>query len=160
WTVANVSTTVNTPGVLQIDGDIDFAGEDDTIRLVRDAGNTNLLDVFVNGTRFGPYEFSALTQINVNGLGGNDRLIVDSSNGLIDGLHGIRYDGGAGSDRLDLTQTGGPTQLGDTLGVGATPGNGRSTIVGAADSQVVSFENLEPVTDTVPAASFSITSIP
>src|SRR5262249_23697146 len=60
WTVENVSTTVNPPGVLQIDGDTDFAGEDDTSRLVRDAGNPNQLDVFISGTKFGPYELAAL----------------------------------------------------------------------------------------------------
>jgi len=98
------------------------------------------------------------------------REAADSSNGLINVLNGTRYDGdnpcpgqiGAGIggfDRLDLAQTGGSaTGVTDTLAVGATNGSGRSTIVSAAGTQTVDFINLEPVTDNVAAAAFSITS--
>jgi hypothetical protein len=152
WEVANVSSTIATMGVLQITGDTDFDGEDDTIRLVRDAGNTNLLDVFLN-TEMKQYQLSVLQQINVFGLGGRDTLIVDSSNGLINVFNGIRYDGGDSSDNLQLVQTGGPTRTSDTYTVGPDIGSGVSTIAGpgTAGTQIVFFEDLEPVVDLVPA---------
>lgn len=151
WSVASATALLG--GVLQIDSDMDFAGQDDTILLVRQAANPLLLDVFVNGVLFGPYQLSTLSQINVNGLGGNDTLIVDSSNGLLTVPAGIRFDGGIGFDRLDLTQTGGPTRTSSTLNIGADPGAGRSILVDGADTQTVFFQNLQPVTDVVPAAT-------
>jgi hypothetical protein len=160
WSVSNASTTVFNSGVLQIDGDMDFAGQDDTILLVRNAANPLLLDVFVNGVLFGPYQLSTLNQINVNGLGGNDTLIVDSSNGLVTVPAGIRFDGGIGFDRLDLTQTGGPTRTSSTVNIGANPGDGQSVLVDGADTQTVFFQNLQPITDIVPAAAFHISSTP
>src|SRR5205823_5911097 len=68
WTVPNASTTINLTGVLQINGDTDFAGEDDTIKLIIDQNNPLLLDVFLNGT-LTQVELSTIQQINVNGLG-------------------------------------------------------------------------------------------
>ena len=92
------------------------------------------------------------------GLGGNDTLIVDSSNGLINVANGIRYDGGDGSDELQLVQTGGPTRASDTYSVGPAIGSGVSTIVGGgtAGTQTVFFEDLEPVLDLVPAAALTV----
>lgn len=160
WSVANASATALLGGVLQIDGDMDFAGQDDTILLVRQAANPLLLEVFVNGVLFGPYQLSTLSQINVNGLGGNDTLIVDSSHGLLTVPAGIRFDGGIGFDRLDLTQSGGPTRASSTLNIGADPGAGQSILADGADTQTVFFQNLQPVTDVVPAATFQISSTP
>src|SRR5262249_9152778 len=145
WTLANASTAIPVAGVLQINGDTDFAGEDDTIRLVREANNPNLLDVFLNSvTPTLTVQLSDLQQINVNGLGGHDTLIVDSSNGLITAPLGVRYDGGTGtSDRLQLVQTGGTSRASDTYSVGPVLGSGVSTIVGtgADGTQSVFFEN-------------------
>ena len=67
----------------------------------------------------------------VNTLGGNDTLFVDSTGGLLAFANGIHFDGGAGFDKLALTQTGGPTHDSDTYSVGATNGSGTSVIVGA-----------------------------
>ena len=74
---------------------------------------------------------ASLTQINVNGLGGNDTLIVDSSNGLINVPNGINYDGGTGFNTLQLVQTDGTTQTNDVYNVGPNPGMGTSTISGS-----------------------------
>jgi hypothetical protein len=157
WTVSSVSTTIGLTGVLQINGDTDFAGEDDTIRLIRDTNNTSLLDVFLNGA-LSQFQLSTLQQINVNGLGGKDTLIVDSSNGLITVVNGIRYDGGDFFDNLQLAQTGGPTRTSDTYSVGPDIGSGVSTIAGpgTAGTQTVFFEDLEPVLDLVPAFSLTV----
>ena len=84
WTLGNASTVLTLPSGLRITGDADFAGQDDIIKLVRNADNPRLLDVFLNSsvpTR--TVELSTLQQINVDGLGGNDTLIVETSTGLI-----------------------------------------------------------------------------
>jgi hypothetical protein len=159
WRVAGASTTIGVAGVLQIDGDTNL---DDTIRLVREASNPSILDVFVNNNTSTPtktVQMSTIEQINVNGLGGNDTLIVDSSNGLINVVDGIRYDGGTGTnDALQLVQTGGPQRISDTYTLGLSNGSGTSTIVGdpTAGTETVFFENLSPVLDTVSASTLQV----
>jgi len=163
WTVADISASIATPGVLQIDGDTDFPGQDDTIRLVRNASNPSLLDVFLNNTSATPTEtvpLSTLSQINVRGLGGNDSLILDSSNGLIDVALGIRFDGGTGSDSATLQQTGGDSQDFDTYSVGRVAGSGTSRIFGNSGTQSLTFENIEPLIDNVPSDQFRVEGSP
>ena len=97
----------------------------------------------------------------MNGLGGHDTLIVDSSNGLIAVPNGIRYDGGAGTnDVLRLEQTGGDTQDTDVFSVGPAGNQGSSVISGDTGIQAVFFENLEPVVDLVPAADLVVNATP
>lgn len=159
WTISSASTSLTQANILQIDGDA-VAGQDDTIKLIRNAINSSLLDVYVNSaTPTATFQLSTIQQINVNGLGGNDTLIVDSTNGLINVVGGIRYDGGAGvGDALQLVQTAGPTWTSDTYSVGLSNGSGTSKIVGpsSAGAQTVFFENLSPVLDTVAAASLTV----
>src|SRR5262249_38613744 len=157
WEIQNASSTLTVTGVLQITGDTDFFGEDDTIKLVIDGNNPSLLDVFLNSA-LSQFQLSTIQQINVDGLGGNDTLIVDDSNGLIKIVNGIRYDGDGGVNRLQLVQTGGLTRTSDTYSVGAAIGSGISTIVGAgtAGTQTVFFEDLSPVLYLVPAALLTI----
>ncbi len=162
WTIPTASAVIASQGVLQIDGDMDFAGEDDVIRLVRDGTNPLLLHVFLNGVEpaGSPFPLDGLGQINVNGFGGRDTLIVDSSNGLVNVDLGIRFDGGTGFDQLQLVQMGGDLQTSETLAPGATPGSGRSIIVGDSGTQIVDFENLEPVLTNVPVMDFTVAAIP
>ncbi len=161
WTLANVTATISVPGILEIVGDENGAAEDDTIILIRDAANPSLLDVFINGNMT-PFQLSLIQQVNVDSLGGNDTLIVDSSNGLINVQLGIRYNGGNGFDNLQLVQTGGATAASDTYSVGPAIGSGVSTIVGAgtAGTQTVFFEDLEPVLDLVPAMQLTVNATP
>lgn len=160
WSIDNVTVAAFNKGVLTINGDMDFAGQDDTIRLVRDAGNPSLLRFFVNGVEpvESPIQLDTIQQINVNGLGGEDNLIVDSTNGLITVDMGIRYDGGLGDDQLTLDQaTGqGDQQLTETITVGATAGSGIDRITGPTGIQEVHFERLEPINTNVPAATLTV----
>src|SRR5262249_50090132 len=160
WTLANVSTTISVPGILEVFGDENGTAEDDTIRLVRDAANPSLLDVFINGILEEQKQLSVIQQINVDSFGGNDTLIVDSSNGLITVPLGIRYDGGDGFDNLRLEQTGGAPQASDTYSVGPALGSGTSMIVGTEATQTVRqtvfFEDLEPVVDLVPSGLLTV----
>jgi hypothetical protein len=159
WSVSSVSTTIGVTGVVQINGDTDFAGEDDTIKLEIDANNISLLDVFLNGAE-SMFQLATIQQINVNGLGGNDTLIIDDSNGLISVPLGIRYDGGTGFNRLQEVQTGGPTRIADTYRVGPLDGSGISKIVDITGTQKVFFQNLAPVLDTVPAGPLTVKATP
>jgi hypothetical protein len=161
WELPSASTVVFLPGVLEIDGDTDFPGENDTIKLVIDASNPALLDVYLNSnTPVDQVPIALLNQINVNGLGGNDTLIVDSSNGLINVPNGINYDGGTGFNTLDLVQTGGTMQTSDVYSPGPNPGEGTDVITGPSGTQTVSFQNLAPVLDLVPAATFTVNGTP
>lgn len=172
WTVSSVTASVFDDGVLTICGDEDHVNQDDVFRIVRNAANNALVDVYVNNNTNVPdaqFQLANINQINVFGVGGNDRLIVDSTNGLITVPDGIRFDGdgacpgeelGFGYDRgidtLELFQDEGPVQTSDTLTVGATVGSGISTIVGADGTQTVYFEELEPIVDNVPAMNFTV----
>ena len=146
--------------VVTVFGDEGFINQDDVITITLDASGTLVL-IFENDPDMSdPPAFSgalaAIDQINVFGFGGNDTLIVDSSNGLIDIVNGIRYDGGSGFDELQLLQTDGDTQTSDTYSVGPEVGSGVSTIVGASGTQTVFFQDLSPVLDLVPAALLTV----
>lgn len=161
WEVASASTTAFTPGVLQVNGDTDFPGENDTFKLVLDPVNPLLLDVYLNSTSpIKQVQFSTLSQINVNGLAGNDTLIVDDTNGLISVPSGINYDGGTGFNSLQLVQTDGPARTSDTYSVGPDNGSGTDVISDASGTQSIFFQNLAPVLDTVPAVSFTVNATP
>ncbi len=143
WTVPNASDTLDVPGVLQIDGDTDFPGQDDVIKLLLDPNNPSLLDVFLNSTTpTDTFQLSTLEQINVNGLGGNDTLIVDHTNSLVNVPNGIRYDGGVG---FDLLQVIGLEGFDVTYDIG--PGNGQGVLTQSdgTDDATIFFTGLEPV---------------
>jgi hypothetical protein len=142
-------------GQLAVRGDDSGAATDDVFTIRRIASNTDFIEVLVNGTRQYAGLVEGLTQINIDGLGNNDTLIVDSSDGLINVVNGIRYDGNDGFDDLQLLQAGG-MNVSDTYSVGPSSGSGISTIVGPGGTQTVFFEELSPVLDLVPAAVLTI----
>ena len=82
WTLDNVGDSILKPGVLKIDGDTDAPNQSDVIVLRRNPNNPVMLDVFLNN---GPPVLSVpaavLSQIVVNGLGGDDTLTLDLANG-------------------------------------------------------------------------------
>jgi hypothetical protein len=176
WLIENASVVVMNPGVLTICGDQDYVNQDDVFRLVRNEANPLILDVYVNsGVPVFSTPLAAIQQINVFGIGGNDTLIVDSTNGLINVPGGIRYNGdgacdedfGFGYDRgfdtLVLHQDGGPTHVSSSYLVGPGIGSGTSVIQGGGgpgDVQTVFFEELEPFIDLVPAVAHTLTATP
>ncbi|HQU41817.1 MAG TPA: Ig-like domain-containing protein, partial [Pirellulales bacterium] len=91
WTVPNADNTLISD--LEIDGDTNSPGENDTIRLAADAANPAILDVYINSTTpiFSTY-FSLINSIHVNGLGGNNTLIEDFSNGNPLPAGGLTYE--------------------------------------------------------------------
>ena len=147
---------------LNLYGDQDYPNENDTFRLVRDPSNNNLLDVYLNGTLQGQYVLADISQINVNGEGGNNTLIVYSSNGLIAVPNGIQYNSGntgtGGFNTLVLDQpTSTTVQTSDTYSVGPNVGQGTDAIVGPGPAtQTVYFTNLAPTFDSVPATTETV----
>jgi hypothetical protein len=177
WLIENASAVVMNPGVLTICGDQDHVNQDDVFRLVRNGSNPLILDVYVNSAvPVFSAPLGAIQQINVFGVGGNDTLIVDSTNGLINVPGGIRYNGdgacaeegfGFGYDRgfdtLVLHQDGGPTHVSSSYRVGPGIGSGVSVIQGSGgpgDVQTIFFEELEPFIDLVPAAEHTVIATP
>ncbi|REK09450.1 MAG: hypothetical protein DWQ37_18610 [Planctomycetota bacterium] len=146
--------------VVNVNGDQDFANQPDTFIVLRDAGDPADVNIFRNGALFQTIALADLDQLNVNGLGGNDTLIVNATNGLLSIPGGIHYDGGDGFDDLQLV---GGTGQSEVLAISAQPGAGRDTILGTGGefppSQVVDFENIEPVTSNAAVTSFQITSV-
>src|SRR5262249_29360245 len=145
WTMDEVKKAATLPGHLEIDGD----ATSDTIRLVLDAKNPSLLDVFINSnnnpTPTKQVQLSVLSSIEVFGLGGdNDKLIVDSTNGAITlpGPTGsIKFDGGTGiNDRLVLVGGGGINNLN-----GPTNGEGSVLLFKNKSPERVTFSNVEAV---------------
>jgi subtilisin-like proprotein convertase family protein len=134
---------------------------------------TNLDDTFIvdlngdnvrvrrNGITVFEEPQAGVSSLTLNGLIGNDLLTVDSTNGLVDLENGIRFDGGTGFDRIDVTQSGGaPDGVVETLAIGPLPGKGRHTIAAGDAEQRIDFENIEPFNTNVLAATFNITSVP
>src|SRR4029077_16994042 len=97
WTINGASAALVTPAILTITGDTDARGENDAIRLTRDAARPWMLDVFLNNTTPTPdltVRLSTLQRIVVSGVDGNDTLTVDSTRGPVAVPGGIDYDGG------------------------------------------------------------------
>jgi hypothetical protein len=138
WKMGNLFPSIRTPGVLTINGD-DGGVRDDNIRLVRNAANPLLLDVFLNSSApVMTIPFSVPQRIAINGLGGDDTLTLDFSNGSFVPAGGISYDGGTNT-----------TVPGDGLVViGAPTLNGTYNTSGAitVGGGTITFTNLEPVT--------------
>jgi hypothetical protein len=173
--IEQASVVLQNATVLNICGDEDHVNQDDVFRLMRNALNPFILDVFLNSVApVFSMAIALIDQINVFGIGGNDTLIVDSTNGLINVPGGIRYNGdgacdedfGFGYDRgfdtLVLHQDGGPTHVSSSYLVGPGIGSGTSVIQGGGpgDVQTVFFEELEPFIDLVPAVTHTLTATP
>jgi hypothetical protein len=100
WKMTDVTAHLFDAGELLIN----FDNANDTVRLVRDANNPLMLDVFTNGAST-PQQFRLmdLQKITVNGLGGAGSLVVDESNGVIAVPGNIFYHGGGGQAKLTIT---------------------------------------------------------
>jgi len=80
--------------------------DNDTIDLVRNAGNPNLAELTVNQVKTYLVNLSGLSSaLEVNGLAGNDTLTVDFANGSPVPALGLAYGGGEGSDILGINGT-------------------------------------------------------
>jgi hypothetical protein len=127
WTIPAASKTLSQAIRLQISfvvGDFGYS----VVRLVRDASDPRILDVFV-GSRSQPdftVPLAVLQDIEVTGLG-NDTLIVDNSNGRIN-VPDLFFSGGAFPNTLQI-QSGSDTQPENAVfDVGTITGLGPGTL--------------------------------
>ena len=153
--------SVPTPSgyVVTAAGDQDYPNEADQF-VIATTGAGQFLEITDNGSEGFYGDQSAALQINVNGMGGNDDLTVDSSGALVHLPDGINYDGGTGFNTLHFTQTGGAKQTSDTYSVGPKLGDAQSVIVGPSGTQTVFAQNLTGVTDSVPTSSLLVNGTP
>ena len=152
WSVSDVDEFLAEPSVLILNG---TAG-DDTFTIRRNEANPSLVEVSFDESVGDPpfmVPISGLQEIQVLGEGGNDTLIVDSTDGPINLPDGITYNGGAGASNA-LTLEGQAAAFTSTNTVGPVT---TIRIVDARNGevQVVSYENVDPgnVTNNVTAAT-------
>ncbi|HKD36232.1 MAG TPA: hypothetical protein VKB78_05505, partial [Pirellulales bacterium] len=130
-----------------------------------------------------PYSYTNIQQFAYYGSGGNDSMTVDTSQSLssvpifYDGDSSFLFvpgqtlqfegpgvggssSGGNGFNTLTLTQTGGAAQTSDGYLVGPNVGQGSDLIVGGGVIQTISFQNLAPVLDNIPAATATVNATP
>jgi hypothetical protein len=150
WKILNASQTLSTPSVLRLTG----TSQEDEIRLVRNADQPWLLDVyrsFVSDPLVPTsVPFAMLSSIIIDGRASDDTIIVDASNGAIAVPGGISIDGGPGNDTIDITR---PAELtitnsaGDLPETGVSSGSHQQTIVdsfGVKQTQFVEWHGIEP----------------
>ena len=125
---------------------------DDTIVITASATDSGAYSI--NG---GPaVAFSGVTQVVVTGEDGNDTLtIVNPDGGLFAPTNGINYDGG--NQPADALEVLGGTANDLTYIAGATHDAGTLTYIGEAGTQTIDFAGIAPITDTVVAATLTIT---
>ncbi len=155
---AGVNTTfnfTNTAGALTIDPAtadnsivVNGTSANDTITVSQSGANVS---VTVGGFKTMQAPAANIQSLVINGGLGNDTLTVDSTSGPV--LVPIIFDSEDGNDTLQLS---GGTAISDTYTVGPQAGSGVSSITFAGGTQTVHFQNLEPVVDTVPAASLTV----
>jgi hypothetical protein len=100
WILKGVSSSIALESQLQVVG----TQGADAIRLVRNANNPSLLDVFFNNSTTTPSlttQLSVLQKIQVTGLGGQDVLEIQSTNGVVSVQKGIDFVGGSNDQALD-----------------------------------------------------------
>lgn len=121
-----------TNGVLTINGDFDSPNQNDTFTIAVDPTDSTQITVTINGVLLGSIRSQFINRIDVNGLGGDDTLIVDLSNGDPTPNGGIHFDGGTrgiAGDRLMIT--GGGTESVTYQPDAASFGAGRFTFGGS-----------------------------
>jgi hypothetical protein len=126
WAVENASQTLPNPDVLQVTGSgIGSDAGNNTIRLVLNANNPSLLNVFVNQGASANFILAEIGAIQIFGLGSNNKLIVDETHGLIQPVHlsqgvssFISWDGGGGTSSVVLLDTNDKQPFGAVFGSG------------------------------------------
>ena len=99
-----VITTLNASpdGVWRLDGDQQQSNQDDVFRVGVEGGYAVVSTDATGGAPTWRRDLASLQQLIVNGLGGNDTIILDGSRGVPMPSGGLILDGSAGVDTLNL----------------------------------------------------------
>jgi len=156
WTIPNAGRTIGVPGTIVIDG----TDQAEDFKLVRNADEPWLLDVFVNlasdvltGDPKAQVPFASIASITINGNGAEDTLTVDLSNGAVAVPSGITFNGAAESDTVEIVNPGSATVVSDTgivSGGLATTASQTVTVVdphGDSGTMTVRWTGVETGTD-------------
>jgi autotransporter-associated beta strand protein len=106
-----------------------------TIRVVRNASDPSLVDLYVNNTSTTPtaeYNYADYSVMNISGLNSSDSLVVDYTSGDPVTAGGISFTGGAGADSISF--------------MGIPSGN--TVKLGSSSVQVLSGSNVDTVNFT------------
>jgi hypothetical protein len=156
----HASQSLATPGQLILRG---TAGKD-VFNLERDAARPWLLDVFeyLDGEAkpdnpLISVSFAALESISIDGLGDDDTIVIDASNGAIAVPRGITLAGGGGTNTLSLLANADTVTGNSGVKAGGTPDSGSDLIVvedafGNTLTQRVKWTGIQNPIDGVTAA--------
>ena len=150
-------------GVFSLSGDADVVlgqdsvltitgtAADDFFTVQRKEGNSSILEIFANSL-FPVFEVpvASVATIQIDGLGGDDTLNVNSTNGEIALADGLRFNGGADSNTLIFS---GGTELSKTETVDSGVTRVEIDAVEFRNPQVVFHENVGTVTDNLTVAT-------
>ena len=163
WVLPNASQTLAQPADLTLHG----TSGNDVIQLERNASSPWLLDVFlyIDGQAKPAaaslsVPLASIESIAIDGLGGNDRVVIDAAGGAIGVAGGISVAGGTGTDQIELRRTpaAGILVTNDTgIVAGGAAGSGSQEITvvdgfGESGVQKVSWSGMETPTDIVTVA--------
>ena len=133
WAIyGDVASQLGTASTIVIDG----TSAADTFTIARDADNSLLVDISVNSvTPVLVVPLAAVQDVVIHTGGGNDQLIIDSSNGTLSFPGGISFDGDTGTTvQLD----GGSMVDHSSSSAGGTT-TFRATLQGDSRTEIVSF---------------------
>ena len=99
-------------------------------------------------------DIGTVEALDFNTLGGADTTTVEFAGGDPIPANGIDFDGGAGDDRLVLQRSAGSFAATTIAHIGSGTGAGSVDV----DGSIVTYSDLAPVDDTVPATNFTFTA--
>jgi hypothetical protein len=151
----------NNSGVATITGDNDL--HQFAIRLK--PGDSSTIELSDNGgSSFTDASLAGITQIDVNGVSGRNRLTIDESNGLIGGSTSlpIKFNGGPANDILMVVGNpgAGAGTVSETFTAGSTADAGTLTIGNGSISATVTLTSVERLVDLSTADTLTINAPP
>lgn len=154
----NFSAAVTGPAPIVISG----TDNADNFYIKKDADGLNA-DVWINsptpgaGSPTTQFLLTQLSTVELDGLGGNDKLTVDYSNGSPIPLTGLKYAGGAGTDTLKVVGTDGNDAFG--VGSGGLNHAGGGTLTTGNDVEALAVSQGNYAVDAQAITSGSFTSL-
>jgi hypothetical protein len=134
---------------------------DQFIIRMEQVGSPNIQFSDNNGQTFTNAALANITSVEVDGLGGPDRLIVDFSNGIFGkttAAFPITFNGGSGFNRLVIPAglPSGQGNITESFFTGSSFGNGELAISNGLVTTSIVVNEVDNIIDEVPAASLEV----